>query len=426
MKRVFIVLMLTLSLPLKGQSDYTYIDHRGHNLDSLEHVASAWTKDIIDNASDEEAAKMVSCWGELMNGYLQINGVRSKWYAGRILDVASARKWDRSIYDASKILGQHMWAQEKFDSAAFWYNNALEAAQRMAGGSTSFMNPEGYKEGDIDDAFSTLYGTLGNLYSSQGQVDEAMEHYRKAGEIFKKHGWLESLAVLHYNMGETLGAVDRLDEAWECYGKCLDYAVQANDSLWIATAYKGMGATCLTRGQASKALKYLDKANSYYALHNDQEYMSQIETLDYTGQMLRMQKRNMAWIIAALSMVLILFAAVMAVAWKLRRTAKEKKEAETVLEETIEELRPAEATVEVPADVTAEAPAEKKKKEEIKLTERERQILSLIASGKTNPQIAEQVFLSPETIKWYRRKLLVKFDAANSAELVKKAQAYIS
>ena len=56
------------------------------------------------------------------------------------------------------------------------------------------------------------------------------------------------------------------------------------------------------------------------------------------------------------------------------------------------------------------------------LNDREQNILRLIASGCTNPQIAEEIFLSPETIKWYRKKLLIKFDAANSAELISKAK----
>ena len=57
-----------------------------------------------------------------------------------------------------------------------------------------------------------------------------------------------------------------------------------------------------------------------------------------------------------------------------------------------------------------------------KLSDRERQILALVAGGKTNPQMAEALFLSPETIKWYRKKLLAKFDVPTSAALVSKAK----
>ena len=60
-------------------------------------------------------------------------------------------------------------------------------------------------------------------------------------------------------------------------------------------------------------------------------------------------------------------------------------------------------------------------KAEIKLTDRELQILNLIAKGSTNKQIADKIFLSPETIKWYRKKLLTKFNASSASALISEA-----
>ena len=57
----------------------------------------------------------------------------------------------------------------------------------------------------------------------------------------------------------------------------------------------------------------------------------------------------------------------------------------------------------------------------IKLTRREKSILQEIAIGRTTPQIAADLGLSPETVKWYRKQLLVKFSATTSAEVVRKA-----
>lgn len=55
------------------------------------------------------------------------------------------------------------------------------------------------------------------------------------------------------------------------------------------------------------------------------------------------------------------------------------------------------------------------------LTERELEILQLVAQGLTSPQIAERLSLSAETIKWYRKRILSKFDADNTAEMIKLA-----
>lgn len=55
------------------------------------------------------------------------------------------------------------------------------------------------------------------------------------------------------------------------------------------------------------------------------------------------------------------------------------------------------------------------------LSEREQEILRLVAQGFTSPQIAEELSLSAETIKWYRKRMLSKFEADNSAEMIKIA-----
>ena len=55
------------------------------------------------------------------------------------------------------------------------------------------------------------------------------------------------------------------------------------------------------------------------------------------------------------------------------------------------------------------------------LTARELGILRSIAQGLTTPKIAEELHLSPETVKWHRKRMLAKFSATTSAEMVKRA-----
>ncbi len=58
------------------------------------------------------------------------------------------------------------------------------------------------------------------------------------------------------------------------------------------------------------------------------------------------------------------------------------------------------------------------------LTSREKDVLSLIAEGLTNPQIAEKLFISTYTVDSHRKNLLTKFNVNNTAGLIKLAAKY--
>jgi len=56
------------------------------------------------------------------------------------------------------------------------------------------------------------------------------------------------------------------------------------------------------------------------------------------------------------------------------------------------------------------------------LSEREREVLDLIAAGSTNREIAERLYLSPHTVKEHTSALYRKLGARNRAEAVQRAQ----
>ena len=57
----------------------------------------------------------------------------------------------------------------------------------------------------------------------------------------------------------------------------------------------------------------------------------------------------------------------------------------------------------------------------IVLTRREKEVLELIAEGMTNAEIAKQLFIGITTVDTHRKNLLAKFEAKNTASLVRIA-----
>lgn len=57
------------------------------------------------------------------------------------------------------------------------------------------------------------------------------------------------------------------------------------------------------------------------------------------------------------------------------------------------------------------------------LTAREVQVVRLVAQGLTNEQIADRLYLSPDTIKTHLRRVFRRLDVNNRAELVARSIA---
>jgi DNA-binding NarL/FixJ family response regulator len=62
------------------------------------------------------------------------------------------------------------------------------------------------------------------------------------------------------------------------------------------------------------------------------------------------------------------------------------------------------------------------REQETQLSSREREVLTRIAQGETNRQIAATLHLSPHTVKGHTSSLYRKLDAKNRAEAVQRAQ----
>lgn len=59
-----------------------------------------------------------------------------------------------------------------------------------------------------------------------------------------------------------------------------------------------------------------------------------------------------------------------------------------------------------------------------KLTKREKQVLFILAEGKSSRDIAEQLFISPRTVEKHRSNILTKLGLKSTAELIKFAAEY--
>ena len=426
MKRLSLSLLLLLLGSFVSKAQYS--DHRGYNLDSLENVVATWTPERLSAAPYETKAAVGLAFNHLMFAYERINPERSMYCARRSFAITDELGSLYRPYLAAKFIGMTHYQKGQYDSTILYYKTALSYLDRMAAGEAGPDMPEGYPQKTIDDARSSLYGNMGNLYYSLDSLNLALDYFAKAGEIFEQYDWKSSSAVLWYNMGEISLESGDYEQARQYYEKSLRFGLDAGDSLWIATPKLGLGTVYMKQGKTTKALEYLQQADEYFSKHEDQEFTDRILTLDVMGQALSAQKSQLKSIIGAGILIILLLAAIVVILLRERRLRREKEGADAVINEAIGEMVPEHINASISREEQEEQqPSEKKKivlleDEKSILSDRETDILPLIYQGLTSQQIADKLYLSLPTIKWYRRRLLMKFDAKNTAEMLAKAK----
>ena len=408
MKRLLIILCLIQIYATQANAQYN--DHRDRKLDSLENVVTGWTPERLANAPFETRADVCLAFSQLMYGYERINPDRSMYAARRAYHLGNELKSLYQPYLASKFIGQLFYNKEQYDSTIFYYRIALDYLERMAAGEAGPDTPDGYPQEKIDDAASSLYGNIGNLYYEIDSLPQAMSYYAKAGEIFKKYDWKISSSILEHNMGDIWAYEGNDAKAVECYNTAIRYAQEADDSLWMASPKLGLGALFMRQGKVTKALKYLHEADEYYSKHQDQEYYDRIATLDIMGQAYQTQKRQRSMLATAFAVLALVLLSLLIITRRALRLKRENVAADEAIGEALTQLEMTDSLFRLKMD------------QNVQLSRGEQEILPMIAEGLTSKDIAKRLFVTEQTIKWRRQRLLAKFDARNTAEMLSKAR----
>ena len=259
-KRLAFVLLLLLGAEARAE----YSDHRNRKVDSLEHVLRSGQQ-----MNDEQLIRLHT---DLMWGYLQTDGQRAETNARKVLALSYEHDWLKSRADALRLLGLMAYGDERYDESIAYYEWALAV--------TDSMRTSGkYKETDIDDNLSTLYGSIGNLYNIQDKNLLAIEYYQKAMPIFEKYGWRESLTILHHNIAELYLVIGNSDEAERHYRSAIEQGRTTGDSLMMALPLKGLVKIYIDRDDYQRAQQTIEPAYIYYQAHRDEEPSDYAEVL---------------------------------------------------------------------------------------------------------------------------------------------------
>lgn len=367
-------------------SSAEYIDHRGHNIDSLQAV-------VNNNAKDSAYFNAVF---NLASAYRQSDPHFALELSRILVNEYPNHGWPRLAAAGADNISMYYRAKGVQDSALVWSLKAFDFIEDMRASGR-------YAEDKIDDEYSRCCGGIGNVYCEMGDYEKSIEYYLKALEIFEKHNWIESKTILYGNLGYLYEETGDFKEAGRCLLKCMENAKESGDSAMVAFGHSQLGEYYIETGKYKKAQKEYLEADIYYSTHEDEEQERRLETLDNLNVIRQAQLKMYRTITALAIVAVLLLTAVLILFRKSRHQEKVISETSEVFEETIDSLP-------VP-----------KPDQDMNLNDREIDILKMLADGKDSKYMAEKLFLSLETIYWYRKRLRVKFNTNSTTAIISEA-----
>ena len=233
-----------------------YNDHRNAKVDSLEAA--------LKSADPPKGDDLLRAYVALMRGYALYDTKKAEDYGRKALALSYERNGLNARQDVLRRFGQMHYGREEFDKAISYYQWALAVVDSM-------KQSGRYSQREIDDALSTTYGSIANAYNLQDKAHLAINYYQKALPIFEKYNWLESQAILYYNIGELYLTMGNEAEAERNYLLSIQKGEASKDSLMMAIPRKGLTRLYLRQGNYEQARRTAERCCAYYHAHRDEE-----------------------------------------------------------------------------------------------------------------------------------------------------------
>lgn len=368
-------------------------------------------------------------------------------YAFQSIAVAEKYKDTTTLIDAFNNLGIDFMMQED-DEKAIEYFAKVESLSKLHGDSLRWGH---------------ALNNLGMMYGFQNLYEKELENYDQAALIFQAINEKEGYANTLLNSGTTYTSIGKYKEANQLYQKALAAFREINMISGVQNTIQSMAENTMLQKQYKKAkklaLEALEIAQKYQFTHDEiytnellckiayttgdyksafefqaeanllkeevfsaekSKQITELETkyqtqkkeqeLAFTSLKLEQQRQEKYILLGA---IVLIFSVGIFIIYSIKQRSKLEKR---LFEEEVENLRLKINYLLGDSQSIKLSPEGLNKNLLQPLTDREFEILKLTLSDKTNSEIAEEVFVSVNTVKYHLKNIYEKLGVNNRKE----------
>jgi predicted ATPase/DNA-binding CsgD family transcriptional regulator len=230
--------------------------------------------------------------------------------------------------------------------------------------------------------------SLAQVYLMQGQLERSATLLEESQSILRELGTKLTLSQTLRTLGETVLRQGDVSRAAAVYSEGLALAAEAGSKTEVAGFLEGLAEVALTHGRLARAARLRGAAGALREAIGSPPSPSDGFDPGYESALATASSRldGAAW----------------ETAWaEGRQMTQEEAIGYALLDEEVEPARP-------PKDTAG-------------LSERELEVLRLVAEGLTDPQVAERLYLSPRTVGFHLRSVYRKLGVPSRAAAAREA-----
>lgn len=315
-------------------------------------------------------------------------------------------------YDYSN-LGEAYMFKEEYDSSFFYHSKALEVA--------NLLNIEGDK--------AIIYSSIGQMYQNKGDLEMALKYYLDAIPILSKLKRRRLLSFSLINVGEIYTEEKDYKKAEHYINEGLVISKKISTKDNITSGYGALANLNELKGDYKNALNeyknmviYRDSIFNIKSHYNISAMDIKYETAKKDDKIKRLslesevQESKIA--IQVLAIVILLTIAIIVMLYsriRIKNNDLEIRNMRDKIEQHLQHISKLEIK-------NGKSSVEKINKKEYGLSTREEEVLSLIALGLKNQEIADKMFVSISTIKTHTKNIYEKLEVRNRIEAAQKAK----